>query len=464
MLTTCYKVKLTTDISEIFYRNPKNKKLSTRMMSGDRVVWVHPDELKDHPLPRYAQCGTFKCRIFHRNQFPDQAECYNCFKTDHKSANCPNEKCCRVCKEPGHKPGSPSCMHYVPKQNLRVYGGYKDPLSNHYRAKFTFREVEAWTVENHWFYQKGMANGQPELALMCLEARTGADAKYIAKGIRCAKDWDTGVFAQNLMRDIQLARYEQVDATAHAMQEAHMAGTYMVEAVPKNGHSIWSTTLDKEATLHTAPDYWPGENRMGQLLNNIVIEKFGPFWVNGRPPTPKDNEDNQDDSDGNTDNEDDVEPAEETTTDTVPPEGTEGMEIEPEPQPALSGEEQGKGPISPSVDQTTNAVSHESDTDSTVIDTEVDYTGDGQELVTPCTPKPKAVGKLFGSTNRRPRSPRPRTNKGGIKSRSPRSPSVKRSLSPKPTEVKAKIQKVSPKVCTESSIPSKVSVVNKKIK
>ena len=79
-----------------------------------------------------------------------------------------------------------------------------------------------------WFYQKGMANGQPELALMCSEARTGADAKYIAKGIKCAKDWDTSVFAQNLMRDIQLARYDQVDAVADAMQEAHMAGTYMV--------------------------------------------------------------------------------------------------------------------------------------------------------------------------------------------------------------------------------------------
>ena len=69
MLTTCYKVKLTTDISEIFYRNPKNKKLSTRMMSGDRVVWVHPDELKDHPLPRYAQCGTFNLTIAERGLF-----------------------------------------------------------------------------------------------------------------------------------------------------------------------------------------------------------------------------------------------------------------------------------------------------------------------------------------------------------------------------------------------------------
>ncbi len=454
MLTTCYKVKLTTDISEIFYRNPKNKKLSTRMMSGDRVVWVHPDELKDHPLPRYAQCGTFKCRIFHRGQFPDQAECYNCFKTDHKSANCPNEKCCRVCKEPGHKPGSPSCMHYVPKQNLRAYGGYKDPLSNHYRAKFTFREVDAWTVENHWFYQKGMANGQPELALMCLEARTGADAKYIAKGIRCAKDWDTGVFAQNLMRDIQLARYEQVEATANAMHEAHRAGTYMVEAVPKNGHSIWSTTLDKEA-----PDYWPGENRMGQLLNNIVIEKLGPFWINGEQPESKDNQEDED-SDGYND-----EPtAEDLPADIVTPEGTEGTEIELEPQPTLSGEVQGDSSTSQSVVQTSNAVSQESDTDTKMVDTEEEYSGDGQELVTPGTPKPWAKGKLFGSTSHRPRSPRPKSKKGGINSRSPRSPSVKRSLSPKPTEVKAKVQKVSPKVCTDSSIPSKTSVVNKKVK
>ncbi len=107
-------------------------------------------------------------------------------------------------------------------------------------------------------------------------------------------------------------------------------------------------------------------------------------------------------------------------------------------------------------------MSHESDTDTNMVDTEVEYSGDGQELITPGTPKPWAKGKLFGSTSHRPRSPRPRTKKGGVNSRSPLSPSVKRSLSPKPTE--AKVQKVSPKVCTESSIPSKTSVVNKKIK
>ncbi len=276
MLCTVYKVTLTTTIKMGFYRDPDSK-LVTTLENGDRFVWVHPDQVIK-PIPRNAQCGIFPCRIFYRGQFPPQ-ECFNCYQTDHNKFNCPNKPACKVCKEPGHKPGSPSCAHYVPKLNIKPYGGYKDPLSNHYEHEFTFRETKGKSAEHHWMFQKAMIHNQPELARMCLGAKNAAICKRLGKGIRCVPDWDDSVMARELMKGIQWAKFQEVQEFQESIEDAHVQGLYLVEAVYKNGHSIWSTGLDIEATLHTDPVHWPGNNQMGQILNQLAISQYGPFWA-----------------------------------------------------------------------------------------------------------------------------------------------------------------------------------------
>ena len=137
--------------------------------------------------PLYMQCFIHKIqftrsvRIFHKNQFDQEGECYNCFKTDHQSRNCPNEKACRVCKEPGHDPGPPNCIHYTAKVDVMAIGGYPDPLSSHYKAPFMQNHIPAKTVENHWFYNKSNKNGQPELATCALMPRMVCEPKAYAR-------------------------------------------------------------------------------------------------------------------------------------------------------------------------------------------------------------------------------------------------------------------------------------------
>ena len=287
MLTDVYGVQVATPIRELFWRDPVTKKLSTEFTSGDRECFVHPDQLEGKPLPRYAMCGTWSCRIFHKDQFPKQSECYNCFQTDHISSNCKNPKACKVCKEPGHMPGSPECLHYHGPKPLpfKAYGGKKDPLSNHYEHEFTFKHVPGKSVEHHWYHQKGMIHGQTKLAQLCLDAPTAAIAKTLGQGIRCDPNWDNSERAKSLMREIQEAKFEEVVPFQESIHDAHINGTYLVEAVPKSGFSYWSSCLSHEATLHTNPEAWPGNNNMGQILNDLAIDHYGSFW-NEKEETP----------------------------------------------------------------------------------------------------------------------------------------------------------------------------------
>ncbi len=278
LLCDILKLKLATEVKESYYRDPDSK-LTSHLMSGDRYVYVHPAEL-EKPLPRYAQCGIFSCRLIYRGQFgEDIQECYNCFSRDHKGFECKNPKACKVCKMPGHKPGSPDCLHYNPVNDYCIYGGSQDPLSNHYEHPFEHNHVMGKTVDHHWYYKKAMIHGQEELATLCITAPTAAQAKAFGKGIRCVRDWDNSPLARSIMRDIQLSKFKHVEPFADRMADAHLAGQYFVEAVPKGRYSIWSTGLTKEATMNTDPEHWTGMNQMGQILSGIAIDKFGQFMA-----------------------------------------------------------------------------------------------------------------------------------------------------------------------------------------
>ncbi len=407
MFTEVFKIKLSSDITDGYYRDRRSK-LSTKVMSGDRIVWVHPDQLET-PLPRYAQCGTKRCRIFHRGQFKD-SECYNCFSTDHKSQNCPNPRACKVCKQPGHDPGSPDCDHYVPVQNLRPYGGYQDPLSNHHEDNFEFRHVPAKTVDNHYFYHKAMLNGQEKLANMCLNAPTGAKAKFLSKGIRCTKDWDNSEIGVNLMMEIQRERFEQVNSFVDAIQDAHINGQYMVEAVPNSDDHFWGSGLDKEATLHTDPDFWPGDNKMGQILNNLAVEKYGSFMHDGSPGRILGVDTDTDDDDCK------------SVSESGDPESTDTQTDKLDEKPQPTGE-QGNSSNQTEAESQPKAEQDDASVNNALVRGKM-FSGESNGRPR-YKPKREGRSKLLGEC----RTTRSKSRKGSSRDRSPRSQSVKRASS-----------------------------------
>ncbi len=276
MFTNILKVELASEIKDGYYREGGDFVALTSLKNGDKYVFVHPDELK-LPLPRNTQCGTFKCRLFYRGQF--EKECYNCYEKGHVAKTCPNPSVCRVCKEIGHEEGSNDCKHAKVNHNLRPIGGDKDPLSNHFQCDLVHNHVEAKTSENHWFLNKGMKNGQKDLALMCLRAPNGKAAKYLSKSIRCEKNWDDSELAYGIMKDIVRAKINTVEIVKEEVHKAYLDGLTFVEAVPNKSDLVWGSSLSKEATLNTDPKFWPGKNLLGQIYQELAEELFGePKW------------------------------------------------------------------------------------------------------------------------------------------------------------------------------------------
>ncbi len=273
MLTKVYK--LDVDVNDIKIGNCRDDQGNlSDLINYDRYIYIHPDQLKI-PLPRNAQCGTFKCRIYHKGQFGPSRKCFRCFREDHVSKNCTNPKACRVCLQFGHIPGSPDCRFYTTNTNTRPYGGAEDPLSNHYEGEFTHNHIKMKTVENGWFHQKALKNGQTALAHMCLDAESAKEAKYLSQGIRCTENWDEQPLSYELMKDINRSKFQQVPIAKEALYECWENDWNIVEAVHTTRDTYWGSGLSKEATLHTTPQMWPGSNTMGKILTELSIEFFG---------------------------------------------------------------------------------------------------------------------------------------------------------------------------------------------
>ncbi len=271
-------MQLSSDVKLGYHRDNQGK--LTNWINGDRFVLIHPNQLKK-PLPRNAQCGTFKCRIVYKGQFEGQLkECFMCFSTDHQGKNCPNPPCCRVCRAPGHDPGSPKCKHYYKNVNLKDFGGEGDPLSNHFKHEFKFKDLPAKTAENHFYFHKSMMNGQPVLARMCHDAPNGRKAKYLSKGIMCDPKWDEDPRCVSLMKDIVNAKIDQVEVARNELHDAWKHGKLIVEAVPNPRDFWWGSSLNKEGTTHTDPEFWPGSNTLGKIYMEIAVERWG------TPPPP----------------------------------------------------------------------------------------------------------------------------------------------------------------------------------
>ncbi len=273
MLTKVYKLDIS--IEDIKMGNHRdNQGHLSELCNYDRYFYIHPDQLK-LPLPRNAQCGTFRCRIYHKGQFGPSKKCFRCFREDHVSKNCTNPRACRVCLEFGHVPGSPDCHYYTTNHNLRPFGGGEDPMSNHYESEFIHNHIKMKSVEHGWFHQKSLKNGQTALAHMCLNANTAKDAKYLSQGIRSTSDWDEHQLSYELMKDLNRSKYEQVQAAKDALYECWANGWQIVEAVSTTRDTHWGSGLSKEATIHTRKDAWPGSNTLGKILTELSIEFFG---------------------------------------------------------------------------------------------------------------------------------------------------------------------------------------------
>ena len=152
--------KLTSDIKYEKIRNPATRKM-TDILNGNRFVYMQPME-DDKFLPRSSFCAGLSCSIFHSGQPKRSVNmlCSNCWGDDHWRHQCEYEACCKVCKEPGHKPGSNLCKFYDGKQkDILAFSGSGDVLSNFFPCDINVFGMIHSSAEHAFQYSKAMRSG-----------------------------------------------------------------------------------------------------------------------------------------------------------------------------------------------------------------------------------------------------------------------------------------------------------------
>jgi ribA/ribD-fused uncharacterized protein len=119
------------------------------------------------------------------------------------------------------------------------------------------------SVEHAYQYKKALMNGRPDLAKQILSARTPWEAKSLSKYTQCSKTWEQT--NTQLMTAAVTDKFNQIQEAQDALLAT--ADKVIVEAVP--GQMLWGSGMSQHATLNTASNAWPGENRLGKILMEV---------------------------------------------------------------------------------------------------------------------------------------------------------------------------------------------------
>ena len=261
-----FNVNIKSAIKYENIRDPITHRM-TNVLNGNRFLYIDPLP-QGKSLPRIATCAKLKCRIYHQNQVQSDPnlKCYNCWETGHRKQQCKNEKVCRVCREPGHAPGSTDCKHYVDTPEVGeivVFQGKSNPLSNFYPCDLKVFGEHHKSAEHAYQLTKAIRAGNLDAAKKVREAATAFDAKQIGHKITDPQDWSKE--KEIVMEEIVSSKAEQIPEVKIKLENSNnrtifAEGTYDV---------FWGTGLDIEATLHTDSRKWPGENRLGKIYKKL---------------------------------------------------------------------------------------------------------------------------------------------------------------------------------------------------
>ena len=233
------------------YERDENREL-TSIKNGTRSVLIEHDHLALNPLPRFALCGNWRCRIFYRDQPNVEKVCYHCYEKGHVAHQCKNDRVCRICRKSGHEEGSELCEFYLPN-NTVGFKGEDDVLSNFYKCNFVWKGDQYACVEHAFQAQKATLNKRPELAEEIKAAEKAVQAKQIGKAVYTTKNWEEN--NEPIMFEMLEEKMKQNKVVCETLLKSN--NKIIAECVPNQSH--WSCGLPKHVAIRTDPDMWPGK-------------------------------------------------------------------------------------------------------------------------------------------------------------------------------------------------------------
>ena len=214
----------------------------TEYKSGDRFVYVEPF---DPPIQRRQRVGNHPCTVIHHGK---AAPCIACGKC-------------------GHSIGDPKCPA-KPKRGEQIepFRGYKNPLSNHYPFElFTFGDVFK-SLEHAFFWRMATEMGEQDLARKIKHAKHAGIVKRLSKDIATDEQrhqWEER--NEDVMAELLENKADQCKEFKAALFEHRHK--ILAESTPS---LFWGTGLSEFRTYNTAPNYWPGQNKLGALMMDLT--------------------------------------------------------------------------------------------------------------------------------------------------------------------------------------------------
>ncbi|KAK3107169.1 hypothetical protein FSP39_008435 [Pinctada imbricata] len=258
------EVKLTSKILYEKIRHPVTNKM-TSVLNGNRFMYIEPLP-EGRSLPRVNNCAGLRCLLFHYGQPKVERKllCTNCWKTDHTRSNCKNEPCCKVCKDPGHSPGDEKCPFYEHQKEITPFSGATDVLSNFFPCSMDLYGVQHKSAEHAFQYTKAVRCGDLNAANSIKDAKDALSAKRIGDKIKPNEQWIST--KSKVMEEIVENKCVQVPMFKEKLRSAKR-NTLFVET---SHNDEWGSGLDREGTLYTKKNHWPGKNTLGSIIGKVA--------------------------------------------------------------------------------------------------------------------------------------------------------------------------------------------------
>ncbi len=230
-------------ISELKYGYLRDKEGNmSNYKSGERYVWVKPF---DPPIQRAQRVDGYRAIIVHHGK---------------------DNRVCKACNNIGHQVGAESCPA-KPTEKIHAFRGYQNPLSNHYPFQLDVWDMTFGSVEHAYFWRMASDMKKPNIANQIHNAKHAGIAKNLSKQIASEDGritWEMSV-GIGVMKDLL---YEKTRQCPEFIETIYYYRDHVfAEATPSK---IWASGLSEFVTVNTSQKNWPGENRLGEMINDIA--------------------------------------------------------------------------------------------------------------------------------------------------------------------------------------------------
>ena len=213
---------------------------------------------------------------------PPERLCFRCKRNDHLIADCPNEVMCDFCGQDGHI--QKNCPESSPnlRQEERGFRPYRDReivpfrgewnvLSNLYLVNggVPYGGKRYRSVEHGYKSIKATYHGKDDVSKEAEEVPGGKEVMHYVngklEGIQEVEEWT--LRKASLMKDLVKSKARVCRSYFYALWEGR--GKILAEAT---SDTTWATGLPPQQTTQTHPEDWPGKNKLGKIMAEVIDE------------------------------------------------------------------------------------------------------------------------------------------------------------------------------------------------